>query len=93
MREMRPSSAFCTAERHLEMASLISFGSCCLSFSPIPPKTFSRGWDGDDDVDVGVQKAWDGGTKVSRSVVHAHTRLRDDDATLGLFRSLPSIMV
>lgn len=97
MREIRPSSAFCTAERHLDMASLISFGSCCaLSLSPppmIPPKTSSRitiDDDGDDDVDAVVQKAaWDGdAAAASRRAMLAHPRgLRDDDATPGLLRS------
>ncbi len=95
MREIRLSSAFCTAERHLDMASLISFGSCCtLSLSPppmIPPKTSSRitvDDDGDDDVDAGVQKAeWDGvAAAASRSAMRAHPRgPRDDDAAPGLF--------
>lgn len=97
IREIRSPSAFCTAARHLDMASLISFGSCCcLSFSPpIPPKTLSRSRvDDGDDVDAGVQKAWDDGeAAASRSVVHAHPRLRDGGATLGLFRFSPSVMV
>ena len=96
MRESRSPSAFCTAVRHLDMASLMSFGSCCLSFSPpIPPKTYSRSRvDDGDDVNAGVRKAWDEGeAEASRSVVHAHPRLRDGGATLGIFRFSPSIMV
>ena len=106
MREIRPSSALCTADRHLDTASLMSLGSCgCSRLSPspppppmIPPKTPSRiAGDGDVDVGAGVRKAPEDGAAdaaASRSAMRVQSRHpRDDDAAnLGLmFRSgIPS---